>query len=1112
MKRFFAHISCIFTLTLTLFLGACDQKSGTDSSSSGPSMFEQIDPKQTGISFANTIIDSKEMNYLNFTYLYMSGGAGIGDFNNDGLPDVYFGATLGSNKLYLNKGNFQFEDISEKAGITAPEGIKTGVTVVDINGDGWLDIYQCRTGPTPEKRSNLLFINNKDLTFSEKSVEYGIDAHCASTHANFFDYDLDGDLDMYLLNHSTDFSSISNVRLKEINGKPVRQTESSDPYTSDRLYRNEGNGKFTNVSAQAGIDNHAFGLSVNIFDANLDGYPDMYVANDYVEPDILYINNKNGTFTDHLNDYVRHLCHFSMGADFGDLNNDGLLDLITLDMANPTNYKDKTNSTAMRNERYYQLAQFGYGEQLMRNTLQLNNGNGTYSDVACLAGIEATDWSWSPLFVDFDNDGWQDLFVSNGFRSEVQNMDFVQFEIDSTLRADGGKFRDTLGHIKRTPKVPIANYMFRNKGDLTFEDVSKAWGFDKKTISNAAVYADFDNDGDQDIIVVRCEEPAAVFRNKSVESKTGNYLQIKLEGIPSNPTGAGSTVKVTTGIGKQVRYANPTRGFISSSTDVLQFGLGKETNVKVQVQWPGGNVQTLENVTVNQRLVLKQADAKPGPPLMKEPGGKLLFTDASAQSGLNIKLKENNFFDFDRERLIPRRYSNLGPALAAGDVNGDGLDDLYIGGDFGASRYLCIQNAAGKFSAVSAPFKVDSLREDVGAAFFDADGDNDLDLYIVSGGNEPKVNTDYYQDRLYLNDGKGNMSIAKDKLPVETESGACVAPFDFDRDGDLDLFVGGRTVPGNYPKVPYSFVFQNNGGKFSVVTSTVAPEFGAIGMVTDIVFADLDKNGMEEMIVSCEWQAIEVFKFQNGKFSRATAEFGLDKVKGWWNTVVAADFDNDGDIDLAAGNEGMNTRYSASEKEPIRMYAKDFDGNGSIDPLMSWYWDGEEVPVALRDPMIKQLPELKKKFVRHHQYGLAKITDLFPLEQLKSGMVLETNELRSCYFENSNGKFTAKALPNEAQISPVKSMIVYDFDGNGALDLLVAGNDYGPAVEFNRNDAGNGALLLNDGKGNFRFVPNRDCGFWATKEVRHISLIRMAGGKKGVVVVNHADQTQLFRL
>lgn len=1111
--RHFIYLRFLPALVLVaLLFASCEGENRKEGSASGTALFEEIAPASTGIDFVNQIVNTRDINYLNFTYLYMSGGAGVGDFNNDGLPDIYFGATMGPNRLYLNKGNFQFEDISVKAGISAPDGIKTGVTVTDINGDGLLDIYQCRTGPTPESRGNLLFINNGDLTFTDRADEYGLNPRCPSTHANFLDYDLDGDLDMYLINHPADFASVSQLRVREVGGKIVRITTPDNEYTSDRLFRND-RGKYTDVSKSAGIENYAFGLSATVLDANLDGYPDIYVANDYIVPDFLYINNKNGTFTDRINDYTRHLSHFSMGSDVADINNDGLFDLFVLDMANPDNYKDKTNSTAMRNERYYTLAQYGYGEQMMRNVLQLNNGNGTFSEIGCLAGVSATDWSWSPLITDFDNDGWKDIYISNGFRAEVQNLDFVTFEIDSTLRADGGKFRDTLAHIQRTPRVPVHNFIYRNRGDLTFEDMSRSWGIDHKTFSNAAVHADFDNDGDQDVLVVRCEEPAAIYKNRATEQATGNWLQVKLEGPAGNAPGVGAFVRAQAGGNEMIHYANPVRGFISTSTDIIQYGLGKSSVAdRLEVQWPDGRVQKLENVQANQRITLKYADAVKGSSLLRPAvATNFLFREIPAQqSGLTFSHQENPFFDFDRERLLPHKYSNLGPALATGDVNGDGLDDLYVGSGFGGRRHLCIQTSGGRFTVTDKYFLQDSLREDVGAVFFDADGDGDNDLFVVSGGNEPGVNSAFYGDRLYLNDGKGAFASATSGIPAETESGSCVIPFDYDRDGDMDLFTGGRTVPANFPKAPFSFVWQNNGGTFSNVTSAVAPAFGQIGMVTDMEFADLDRDGSAELIVSCEWKAIEVFRFRGGKFELATADFGLDQIKGWWNTVAAADMDGDGDIDLIAGNEGLNTRYRASGAEPIRIYAKDFDNNGSIDPLLSWYWDGREVPFAQRDQLLKQIPALRKKFVHYHEYGNAGITDLYPEEQLRSGIVLEANELRSCYFENDNGTFRAIPLCNQAQMAPVKDILVRDFNQDGRPDLLLAGNDYGPAVEINRYDAGNGTLLLNLGGGKFEYSPNFRNGFWATREARHLGLVRMSGGHSGVVVANNLSQPQLF--
>ena len=1102
---------------LALFTLSCgkDKSDSTRQKASGPPLFEQIDPKTSGVSFANLLTETKTLNYITFNYLYMSGGAAAGDFNNDGLTDLYFAATTGPNKLYLNKGNFQFEDISEKSGVGGPlVGLKTGVSLVDINGDGWLDIYQCRTGITPETRGNNLFINNQNLTFTESSAQYGLNANCSSTQSTFLDFDLDGDLDMYLLNHPADMSKALSVRLVQDGGKPVREKKPLDEYSSDRLYKNNGNGTFSDISKQAGIQNFAFGLSVTVMDINSDGYPDLYVANDYIEPDILYINNKNGTFTDRVNDYMRHMSAFSMGADWADLNNDGFFDLFVLDMAVPGNTKAKKTATAMQNDRYYTLAQYGYGEQMMRNMLQLNNGNGTFSEIGCLAGVAATDWSWAPMLVDFDNDGWRDIFISNGFRCEVADLDYIQFTYDSTLNANKGSLGDTMAHMKSVPRVPISNYMYRNRGDLSFEDMSNAWGFSEKTHSNGCIHADFDNDGDQDLVVVRAETPAAIFRNKAVENKLGNYLQIKLEGQAPNLGGTGATVVVENGSEHQVEYANPFRSFLSSNTEILQFGLGKTTNpVRVQVQWPDGKVQTLENVNLNQRLTLKQSDAQKGGSIWK-PGtnNAPLFTELNAQSGISITHKENTYFDFDRERLIPRKYSNLGPALAKGDINGDGLDDLFIGGSFGGTRALCIQGANGKFSTNTATFDVDSLKEDIGATFFDADGDKDLDLYIVSGGNEPTVNSAMYQDRLYFNDGKGKMTpAAAGTLPKEGVSGSCAVPFDFDKDGDLDLFIGGRIMPASFPRNPFSFVYKNDGtGKFNDVTSQVAPEFLELGMVTAITFADLNKDGQSEMLVALDWGPISIFKFNGGKFVNATKDFGLENVGGWWNCISVADVDGDGDLDFVAGNEGLNTRYRASAEAPIQIFAHDFDANGSVDPLMTWFEDGICYPVAFRDPLLKQIPSLKKKFITHTSYAKASIEQVYPADVLKKALKLKVTELRTCYFENKDGKFIPQALPNEAQMAPVKSTLLQDFTGDGMLDLLLVGNDYGPAVETNRSDAGNGLLLVGDGKGHFQPMSNRATGFWAMREARNMVSVSMAGGKQAVVVSNNNSAPQVF--
>lgn len=1109
----------VYTLYTALFLLGCTGSNSTNTLAKpdGPLRFELLPTEKTGVSFINTLQEDNEFNYMNFNYLYLSGAVGVGDFNQDGLEDIYFVASRGPNKLYLNKGNFQFEDITAKAGVAANFGAKTGVNIVDINNDGYPDIYLCRTALSPEKRGNLLYINNKDNTFSERSAEYGLNTPCASNFATFFDYDLDGDLDMYLLNHPIEFETVTKVRLQQ-DGAKIKRLVEPDPgdiYSSDRLYRND-KGKFTDVSKSAGIQKRAFGLSITIVDVNHDRYPDIYVSNDYIEPDNLYINNRNGTFTDQIETYTRHISHFSMGSEAVDLNNDLMEDLVVLDMAPDGNERQKLEATPMVNERYYSLVNYGYGNQIMHNMLQINNGNGTFSETACLAGIANTEWSWTPLAVDFDNNGFRDLYITNGIRKEVTNLDYMNFTLDSVIKA-GGDVKDVLAFINKIPAAQIHNYMFRNMGNLQFEDMSNAWGFAEKTFSNGAAYADFDNDGDMDIVVNNASEESFIYQNKSEEFKENtHYLQIKLQGPAQNLGGIGAVVKVKAKQNNQIFTANPARGFISTSTSVLHFGLGHSDVVdQVHVQWPDGKVQILTQVPADQRLVLKYQDAAKGPSVYDELAiNGAIFEDITRKTGIQAKHVEDNFFDFNRERLLPRKYSNVGPSLATGDINGDGLEDVYLGGAFKAKGTLMIQDKNGRFKSMSsAAFNADTLHEDVGALFFDADADKDLDLYVVSGGNEYPANSANYQDRLYINDGKGGFTKAPiGVLPQETESGSCVSGYDYDHDGDIDLFIGGRVVPGFFPKTPFSIILKNEGGRFSLVTDQVAPEFGKIGMVTDILFADLDGDKQEEMLVCGDWMNLEVFKQNNGKFARASAQFGLYKTSGWWESLAAADLDGDGDLDLVAGNAGLNTRYRASAQAPIQMFAKDFDGNGSIDPIMTWCENGKNYPIAQRDQIIKQIPNLKKKFVRYGAYAKATIEDVFSEADLKNAQHLQVTELKTCFFINDNGKMTMHAFPLQAQTAPTKDILLLDVDGNGALDILMAGNDYGMEVETGPYDAGNGVLLLNDGKGNFSYLPNRNSGFWASMDVRHLASIRLAQGKTGILVANNNNLLQLFGL
>ncbi len=1111
MYTSYTNILKIFLLgTVILMIQCKNSTKGADEVYDGLTKFDKIDPKHSGITFFNELKEDASFSYLDFNYLYIGGAVGVADFNRDGLQDLYFVATQGSNRLYLNKGNFQFEEVTAAAGVAAAVGLKTGVSIVDINQDGWPDIYQCRTGKSPSDRSNLLFINNKNMTFTESSAAYGLNSNCASNHANFFDYDCDGDLDMYLLNHPDDFSTATKLRLEQIGSEYKHDPKVDNEYVSDRLYQNNGNGTFTNVSKQAGIQKQAFGLSATIVDINRDGYPDIYVGNDYVEPDNFYINNRNGTFTDRIQEYTRHTCHFSMGADVADMNNDGLQDIMVLDMSPEGNARQKLLATVMVSDRYNTMVDYDHGHQFMRNTLQLNNGNGTFSEIGCLAGIPNTDWSWSPLAVDFDNDGFRDLYISNGHRREETNLDFVNFTLDSVKKSGKG-VGDVVEYLNKIPTTEIHNYMYRNRGDLTFEDVSTTWGFSEKSLSNAAVYVDLDNDGDLDIVVNNATKPSFVYKNKTRESNEGNYLQIALEGSDQNKTGVGALVILTANGQKQMADANPIRGFLSSAESNLHFGVGKATVVdKLQIQWPDGKVQSLDNLPANQRITLKYSDAIKGTPVTQVAKTVPIFSDYSNAYGAVYRHKENRFMDFDRERLIPHKLSDDGPCVAKGDVNADGLDDIYVGASFSASGALMIQDKSGRFKTVAAPFVKDTSYEDTDALLFDADGDKDLDLYIGSGGNEIKVGAANYQDRLYINDGKGNMNPSTDNLPTETESAGSVAASDYDHDGDLDLFVGNRSIPGQYPKVPLSFILKNTGGKFQVVTDQVAADFARVGMVSDIVFKDLDNDGWDEMLVTGEWMPLEVFKNNKGTFTKHTANLGLANSNGWWNCIVAEDMDGDGDIDLVAGNTGLNTRHRASAAAPMKMYAKDFDKNNSIDPIMVYAENGKYYPVATRDLMIKQLPVLKKKFVRYAAYSTATIEDFFPESELSAAKLYVANELQTCYFENQNGTFVSKALPMEAQFAPTQTILIDDFDKNGTKDILLAGNDYGIEIETARYDAGNGLLLSNDGKGHFAPVLGVRSGFWATKDARNMQPIRLANGKKAVVVANNNDALQFF--
>jgi enediyne biosynthesis protein E4 len=1106
-------------LCISLIVFSCkNNNEDTDSNlSNEPKRFQLLTAEQTGVQFSNVIKEDFDYNYFHNLFLYNGGGIGILDVNNDGKQDMFLASSLGECKLYLNEGNLKFKDITASAGVRTEKGMKMGVSIADVNADGFQDIYVCKMGmDDPSQNANLLYINNQNNTFTERAKEYGIDDASTSVQAIFFDYDNDKDLDLYVINEPRDLSLSSKILAsKGANGKYIIDKTPKTAYESDRMYKNNGNNTFTDVTVQSGLNIRDYSLSVQTHDFNNDGFIDLYVANDFIDQDNIYINNKNGTFTERSAEYFRHTSVHSMGSSIEDINNDGLSDLMTVDMMSENNYRQKQLKTAMEKARYQLLTEIGYGHQMMRNTLQLNNGNGTFSEIGCLAGINFTDWSWSNLMNDFDNDGYKDIHVTNGYYRDVTDMDYQAFTVDSIQKIGGltkQNFKTFNDYLKLIPSEKLEHYMYKNNGDLSFTKVTDAWGMSGKYNSNGSVYADLDNDGDLEVIVNHIDDPVSIYENLTNQIKDNNYFQIKLKGAAPNTLAYGASVKITYDNGK-IQYAElqPVKGFISSSENILHFGMGKTVKIdQLAVKWPDGKVQLMTDINTNQRLILDYNNAS------NTAFPEFVFTKdkfmSAYESGIDYVHIENPFVDFDREFLIPHKLSNQGPCMAVGDVNGDGLTDVYMGASKGGIGKIYMQNTNGKFNInPTKAFDKDAIFEDNDAVFFDVDNDKDLDIFVTSGGNEGVTGDIGYQDRLYNNDGKGNFLLSQTAIPRETDSNSKVIAFDYDNDGFQDLIVGGSNTPGQYPLVPTSYIYKNNNGGFSDVTSTVCPEFQKIGMVGALHLMDIDGDKKPELIVGGEWIPITVFKVGNGTFTNITKNCGLDKTNGWWTSLSSVDVDKDGDLDLVGGNLGLNQRLRATEKHPFKIYAKDIDGNGSIDPIMAWYNQGNYYPLLQRDQLIKQLPILKKKYVRYGQYASAKIEDV--LENMGDELILETYTFETTLFiNNGKGKFTKKPLPNEAQIAPAKQILAYDINNDGNPDLIIVGNEYGLEVETNRIDGGNGTILLGDGKGNFHYVYNINTGMWANREARDIKKIALANKKSMFLVINNDSKAQSFLL
>jgi hypothetical protein len=1077
--------------------------------STPPTLFQLLAPAATGVTFANKLPEDTAFNILNYLYYYNGGGVAVGDVNGDGLPDLYFTSNLGPNKLYVNKGNYKFEDVTDRAGVAGAGGWTTGVSMADVNGDGKVDIYVSGVDYLGEHGHNVLYINNGDGTFTDRTKEYGLEFVGYSTQALFFDYDGDGDLDMYLLNHST--------HTERQVGRQANRLE-RHPRAGDKLFRNDG-GHFVDVSEQAGIYGgvEGFGLGVVASDFNQDGCPDLYVANDFQENDFLYLNNCDGTFTESITRATGHTSRFSMGVDAADFNNDGRSDLISVDMLPQREEILKTSANAESFNLYNLKQKAGYHPQYARNALQLNRGNGRFSDIGYLSGVFATDWSWAPLFADLDNDGRKDLFITNGIYRRPNDLDYINYVSNDAVQASlaQGITQRNMSLLQQLPQIPLSKYAFHNNGNLTFTNMAAEWGLAQPGFSNGAVYVDLNNSGALDLVVNNVNAPASIYRNRARELNGNHYLMVRLRGAGGNTDGIGAKVIIRHGATTQVLEQMPVRGFQSSVDPRLHFGLGASARIdSLVVIWPDHRFQTLTNVAVDRMLTLSQQDASGRYQYPKHSPAEPSFTDVSSQLGIDFKHEENTFFDYNREPLMPHLLSTEGPALAVADVNGDGLEDLYVGGAKWQGGRLYLQQRDGRFRASVQPaLQADSLNEDVDAIFFDANGDSHPDLFVVSGGNEFAGQDDALRPRLYLNDGRGNFRRDTAALPAIFENGSCVVPGDFDGDGHIDLFLGSRVVSRQYGLIPKSHLLRNDGtGHFTDVTMDMAPGLSEAGMVSSAAWIDYDGDGKLDLVVAGEWMPIRVFHQENGHFVDRTNEAGLGGTNGWWNTVTAADLRGTGRMDLVLGNLGLNSYIKASRKEPARLYVADFAQNGSLQQILTFYKNGVSYPMAGRDELVRLIPSLRSRYPSYKSFGASTIEDILPAAALQAAQRREAYDFASAVaLNNGNGTFSLEHLPVEAQFAPVYAALADDFDGDGKVDLVLGGNFYGVTPVRGRYDASYGLLLHGLGNGRFQSVDMEASGLAIEGQVRHMKLLRRANGDRLIVVARNDTTLQVIR-
>ena len=1113
-KLLFARFGFV-SLLLSFVLASCLNQTGEKT---GKNLFRLMPASETNAGFINHLDYERQLknkfNIYTFRNFYNGGGVAIGDINNDGLMDIFMVSNMETNVLYLNKGNFKFEDISGKAGIGG-SGWSTGVSFADVNGDGLLDIYVCKSGNVGGTQSrNELFINNGDLTFTDKAKDFGIDEQGNSTQGVFFDYDKDGDLDMYLLKNFP--KAIGSFDLKE-NQRLIR-----DPLGGHKLFRNDG-GKYIDVSEQAGIygSTIAFGLGVTVGDINQDGWLDIYVSNDFFERDYIYLNNQDGTFRENLPQMMRSISGASMGADMADINNDHYPEIFATDMFPEHNDRLKTKTTFENWENYISGVKNGYHHQFTRNMLQLNNTDGTFSEIGRMAGVSATDWSWGSLIMDMDNDGLKDIFVANGIYKDLTDQDYIQFfsSRDMVMSIMSGNNVDYRKLIDGIPSVKISSYAFKNKGDYRFQNIAENWGLGTPAHSNGSAYGDLDNDGDLDLVVNNVNMPMFIYQNETNKRLPENhFLKVILKGEGGNTEAIGAKITVRNK-GQQFYIEQmPMRGYLSTIDPRPNFGLGNLTAIdSLIVDWPNDKRTVLTNVPTNQTLTLAQKDAtEVSEEIANQPGAaSAYFQEISKEKPVEFKHIESDFNDFEREKLIYNMLSTEGPRMCKGDVNDDGLEDIFICGAKGQASSLMLQNKNGSFKPIEKElFEADKISEDMDCELFDADKDGDLDLYVASGGNEFPESSSALSDRLYFNDGKGHFTKSDQVLPAGVyESTSCVKSADFDKDGVMELFVGTRLKPFYYGVPVNGYILENDGkGNFTNVTDQIAPELKNVGMIRDMLWTDVDKDGDLDIILAGEWMPLKIFINEKGIFKESKDAFGNLNTSGWWNCLTAADVDKDGDIDFIAGNHGLNSRFKASEAKPVSMYVNDFDLNGSVEQIICTYDGDVSYPLALKHDLTKQLPGMEKKYPTYESYKNQKITDLFSPEQLKNTVHLDATFLETALFINDGtGHFSMKVLPAEAQFSPVFAAEIADFDNDGNPDILLGGNLYNVKPEVGRFDASFGTYLSGDGHGNFKFVPANKSGLTLEGEIRDMVEVKTSNGKILVVARNN-DKPQVFKI